>query len=140
VNIPCEANSPLLARENSLNGVINYFKKERQSRHFISAPTFKSLIASRSWSLDSWSPCASVRSWVKIRTASFKIVALSVFGGLPGSNAALNSKNLKCSREDYRSFRKNFVAHTVTFIHNHNQPHPASIIKASTHAQSLSIH
>ncbi len=57
--------------------------------------TFNSLIASCNWLFESWSCWASERSCPKIRTASLRMVALSVFGGLPGSKTALNSRNLQ---------------------------------------------
>ncbi len=72
-------------------------------------------MASRNWLFESWSCWASERSWVKIRTASHRMVALSVLGGLPGSRAALNSRNLQNQfKETFRnehSWRDYMAAH-----------------------------
>ena len=55
---------------------------------------FNSLIFSWRLEFDSFSFCVSLRSWFTIRTASTKIAALSVLGGLPGSKMEPSSRNL----------------------------------------------
>lgn len=56
--------------------------------------TFNSLIFSWRLEFESFNFWASPRNWFTIRTASIKIAALSVLGGLPGSNIEPNSTNL----------------------------------------------
>lgn len=60
--------------------------------------TFSSLIVSWSFSFVSLSCCASLLNSAKTRTASLMIIALSDFGGLPGSRTEPNSKNLDVNK------------------------------------------
>jgi len=62
--------------------------------------TFNSLIFSWRFSFESLSFCASLRSWVTIRTASLKIAALSILG-FPGSKMEPNSRNLQPKERQY---------------------------------------
>jgi len=79
--------------------------------------TLRSLTVSRSWLLVSWSPWASDRSWVKMRTASPRMVALSVLGGLPGSKAELNSRNLQIDQILVNTQGKTILRSTYSSFH-----------------------
>lgn len=84
-------------KQHFLNTFILQTEKERLILYSQLKPnlTFNSLIFSCKSPFDSFSFCASLRNWVTIRTASLRIAALSVLGGLPGSKIEPNSKNLK---------------------------------------------
>ena len=77
-------------------------REQRASDHHINEMkktlTFNSLIFSWRPEFESFNFWASPRNWFTIRTASIKMAALSVLGGLPGSNMEPNSTNLWESR------------------------------------------